>query len=406
MMNYDHILISHGELTLKGKNRKDFEQALLKNIKQQIKDVAPNVTYKNMYGKTILKLNGDDSEPIVERLKNVFGIQSIRLAHKVENDVNAIQRGALLALRHYAETNPVKTFKISAKRVDKKFPVESNKLNHYVGGYILKNTEKIKVDVHHPDLEIKIEVRHDGTYIQGGPIQGAGGLPVGTGGKALLMLSGGIDSPVAGYLTMKRGVRIEAVHFHSPPFTNERAKEKVITLTKILAKYCGDIRLHLVPFTEIQTAIHEKIPSNYSMTIMRRMMLRICERLAKETRALAIATGESIGQVASQTLESMHTINEVTNYPVIRPLVAMDKIEVINLAKKIGTYETSILPYEDCCTIFLPPKVKTKPRRKEANLYEQNFDYEPYIERALEQTQVMSLTPQEEENFSVDQLFE
>lgn len=405
-MNYDHILISHGEMSLKGKNRNQFERVLVDNIKRQIKDVAPKVSIKKTYGRTILELNGENEEVVVERLKNVFGIHSFSLAMKVENELSAIQEGALNALKKYGETSPVKTFKISAKRVNKQFPIDSQKLNYLVGSYVLKNTENIKVDVHHPDLEIKIEVRDTGTFIKSGTILGPGGLPVGTGGKVMLMLSGGIDSPVAGYLAMKRGVRIEAVHFHSPPFTNERAKEKVKTLTKILAKYGGSIRLHLVSFTEMQTTIHEKIPSNFAMTIMRRMMLRISERLAKENGALAIATGESLGQVASQTLESMNTINEVTNYPVLRPLITMDKLEVINLAKKIGTYETSILPYEDCCTIFLPPQSKTKPKREHANKFEQNFPFEEYIDRAVEQTEVVTINARSIENeLDIEQLF-
>lgn len=405
MMKYDHILISHGEMALKGKNRNQFERVLADNMKRQIKEIAPNIKIKRTYGRTIIELNGEDEEKIVERLKNVFGIHSFSLALKVDNELSAIQEGALQALKKYAETNRVHTFKITAKRVNKHFPIGSQQLNHYVGGYILQNYEGMKVDVHHPDLEIKIEVRDEVTYIKSGAIRGAGGLPVGTGGKVMLMLSGGIDSPVAGYLAMKRGVRLEAIHFHSPPFTNERAKEKVKTLTKILSNYCGSIRLHLVPFTEMQTTIHEKVPSNFTMTIMRRMMMRISERLAKENGALAIATGESLGQVASQTLYSMNTINEVTNYPVIRPLVTMDKVEVIDLAKKIGTYETSILPFEDCCTIFLPPQSKTKPKREHANKFEQNFDFEQLVNRAVEQTEVVTIRPDSEEDLKIDELF-
>lgn len=406
MMRYDHILIRYGELALKGKNRNQFERTLIDNMKREIKDIAPSIHFKRTYGRTIIELNGEDPKPIIERLKNVFGIHSLSLAIKVENELSAIQEGALQAFKESEKEKTIKTFKITAKRPFKNFPIDSQKLNHLVGSYILTHTDGITVDVHNPDVEIKVEVREQWTYITCGAIAGAGGLPVGTGGKVMLMLSGGIDSPVAGYLAMKRGVRIEAVHFHSPPFTNERAKEKVKTLTQILAKYGGSIRLHIVPFTEMQMLIHEKVPSNFEMTIMRRMMLRICERLAIQHGALAIVTGESLGQVASQTLYSMNTINEVTNFPVIRPLVTMDKLEVIEIAKKIGTFETSILPYEDCCTIFLPPQSKTKPKREHANKFETYLPYEEYINRAIEQTETLVIKAKNQKDTSSDELNE
>lgn len=383
-MKYDQILIRYGELALKGKNRTHFERTLMDNMKQELKPF-PNIKLNKTFGRMMIELNDTPPEDIIEVLKHIFGIHSFSLALKVDNDLDAIQKGALKALKDGHAG--AKTFKVSARRAHKNFPIPSQQLNHLIGSYILTNTENITVNVHEPDVEIKVEVRETSTYITCGNIYGAGGLPVGTAGKVMLMLSGGIDSPVAGYLTLKRGVRIEAVHFHSPPFTNERAKEKVKDLTKILTKYGGNIRLHLVPFTELQTLIHEKVPDKYEMTIMRRMMLRICEKLAIKNNALAIATGESLGQVASQTLHSMNAINEVTNLPILRPLVTMDKLEVIAIAQNIGTYETSILPFEDCCTIFLPPQTKTRPRREKANQFEEKFDFTSHIEKAIETTE-------------------
>lgn len=401
-MNYDHILIRYGELSLKGKNRTHFEKTLRDNIKQVLKPY-PKLKIERTFGRMIIELHGEEVEPIVDRLQHVFGIQSFSLAIKVENTLESIQEGALRALQ---DRGVVSTFKVSARRAFKNFPVDSQKLNHLVGGYLLKNTSNITVDVHNPEVEVKVEVREAATYITCGAIEGAGGLPVGTGGKVALMLSGGIDSPVAAYLAMKRGVKLHAVHFHSPPYTNERAKQKVKDLTKILTKYGGTIYLHLVPFTDLQKAIHEKVPSNYAMTIMRRMMLRITEQIANEQNALAIATGESLGQVASQTLHSMNTINEVTTLPVIRPLVTMDKLEVINIAQKIGTYETSILPFEDCCTIFLPPQSKTRPKREHAQKFEANFEYQSYITEAVANTEMLKITAQpQKENKEIDELF-
>ncbi|OLO40235.1 tRNA 4-thiouridine(8) synthase ThiI [Alkalihalophilus pseudofirmus] len=400
-MKYDHILVRIGELALKGKNRKVFERALASNITVVLKNYDIKVI--STFGRIMIELKDNREGEIIEKLKNVFGIHSFSIALKTENDLDDIQKGALIALTD-SRNQPVRTFKVTAKRPNKNFPIGSQELNHLVGGYILKNTEHITVDVHNPDVEVRVEVRETATYITCGNIRGAGGLPVGTGGKVMLMLSGGIDSPVAGYLTMKRGVKINAIHFHSPPYTNERAKEKVKELVQILTKFSGTIQLHLVPFTEMQTTIHEKVPSDYAMTIMRRMMLRISEKIAHEQKALAITTGESLGQVASQTLHSMNTINEVTNLPIIRPLVTMDKLEVIEVAKKIGTYETSILPFEDCCTIFLPPNSKTRPKRELANKFETNFDFAALIDRAVAETEIVTIRHQRNEQ-QVEDLF-
>jgi thiamine biosynthesis protein ThiI len=290
---------------------------------------------------------------------------------------------------------------VNSKRANKKFPIRSQEMNHRLGGFILGNVPGLKVDVHNPDLTLHVEVRSKYSYIYGNDIPGPGGLPVGASGRVLLLLSGGIDSPVAGYLALKRGVELHAIHFHSYPFTSERAKQKVIDLAQILTRYGGNIRLHIVPFTEIQTEINKHCYDSYSITIMRRIMLRISEAVAKKHRALALVTGESLGQVASQTLESMNTINEVTNMPILRPVIGMDKQEIMTIAKRIGTYETSILPYEDCCTVFLPKAPKTRPDKKVAAREEAKLDLERLVNEAVEGTEVIDLQPGEpEEEFS------
>ncbi len=400
-MTYNHILVRFGELALKGKNRTYFEKKLMQNIKLSLKEF-PSIKVMRTFGRIIVQFDDVYRDQVIEKLKTVFGIHSFSLALVVDNDIEAIKRGALDVLKDHADA---KTFKISAKRVNKSFPLTSDQLNHEIGAHVLRNRKPIKVDVRQPDVEIRIEVREKNTYITSGVYEGAGGLPVGTSGKVLLLLSGGIDSPVAGYLALKRGATLEAVHFHSPPYTNERAKQKVIDLAKTLTQYGANITLHLVPFTDLQKHIYENVPSPYQLTIMRRMMLRISAKIAERRNILALATGESLGQVSSQTLESMNTINEVTNLPILRPLVTMDKLEVIEIAKKIGTYETSILPYEDCCTIFLPPDSATKPKREQANEYERALDMEKYIEAAVENTEEMVITPNMREDVDIESLF-
>ncbi|WLR53290.1 tRNA uracil 4-sulfurtransferase ThiI [Bacillus tianshenii] len=394
MMNYNHILVRYGEMALKRKNRSKFTSQLKSNVKQALKEFR-NLKIRKTHDRMFIELNGEDYRAVMDRLKEIFGIQSLSLGLRTEKEIDEIRQGALVALRE-AMKEPNMTFKVESKRTDKQFPVRSQALNHEIGGHLLKNVEGLSVDVHNPDIMVRVEVLQDGCYITCLKEQGAGGLPVGTSGKAMLMLSGGIDSPVAGYLTMKRGVRIEAVHFHSPPYTSERAKQKVIDLAKKLTRYSGKVRLHVVPFTELQQTLHREVPDNYSMTALRRMMLRITEQLAVKNNALAIATGESVGQVASQTLESMHAINEVTNFPILRPLMAMDKLDIIDIAKKIDTYEISIRPYEDCCTIFLPSAPKTKPKRANINKYEQSLDIEKLVQDVVERTEVLEITTVDE----------
>lgn len=401
-MEYDHILIRFGEIALKGKNRKSFEEQLIRNIRPLLQQF-PDVRLQRSYNQLYVVLNGTDYEPIVKKLKTVFGIQSMSVALKSENDIEDMKRVALSAIAMAGDE--AKTFKVSARRKFKPFPIDSQQLNRLLGAHILKNYKNIKVDVHEPDVELRVEVKSDGTYFSSLQIQGAGGLPVGSSGKVMLMLSGGIDSPVAGYLAMKRGVTLEAIHFHSPPYTSERAKQKVEDLTNVLANCGVNVQLHVVPFTYIQQEIKRYVPEHYSMTIMRRMMLRIAEKIARKRGALALVTGESLGQVASQTVESMHTINEVTSMPVLRPLISMDKLEIMDIAKKINTYDISIRPYEDCCTIFLPTHPVTKPKVERAIAYEQALDVEKLINKAVETTDMLTFAAEKKMESPVDELF-
>ncbi|MEE6449507.1 tRNA uracil 4-sulfurtransferase ThiI [Gottfriedia acidiceleris] len=379
-MNVEYILIRYGEMTTKGKNRGRFTSILRENVRNRLKafeKIKITATRDRMY----IKLNGEDHEKVAANLKEVFGIHTFSYARKVDTELDAIKKGALEAIKELGDS--VKTFKVNVQRSYKQFPLNTPQLNRELGGYILQNTEHLTVDVHQPDVAVRVEVRDDATYITCGEEYGAGGYPVGVGGKVMLLLSGGIDSPVAAYMLLKRGVSIEAIHFESPPFTSDRAKQKVMDLASKLTRYCRRVTLHVIPFTEIQKAIHKEMPASYTMTIMRRVMLRIAEQVSVNRKALALATGESLGQVASQTLESMHTINEVTNYPVLRPLLAMDKLEIMDIAKKIDTYDISIRPYEDCCTIFTPANPTTKPKRDKVARYESRFDFTELINEAV-----------------------
>ncbi len=378
-MQYDHILIRYGELGLKGKNIKQFIVQLQNNIQEVLKDF-PEVRVTRSQGRMFVVLNGQDPEPIIEKCRTIFGIYSLSLAIKVKNEVEAIKEGALAALK---QSENASTFKVSVRRANKGFPIKSQEMNQVLGAHLLKNTSDFSVNVHEPDVEIKVEIREKATYITSTVIRGAGGLPVGTGGKTLLLLSGGIDSPVAGYLIMKRGVELEMIHFHSPPFTSERAKQKVLDLTKVLTEFGGTIKVHVVPFTKLQQEIFKAIPDRYAMTVMRRVMLKVSEKFCQKHNILALATGESLGQVASQTLASMNVINEVTNLPVIRPLVGLDKEEIIAYSKKIGTYDISVRPYEDCCTVFVPKSPVTNPTREKVNYLEKNIDFTPLIDEAV-----------------------
>lgn len=357
MVNYDTVLIRYGELSTKGKNRKDFIKRLDKNIRRMLKDY-PNLSYRRTYDRIYIKLTDENPEEIKDKLQKVFGISSFSFTEKVPSNIDAIKEACLRIAQEKEATN--KTFKIITRRHDKTFPLNSDGVNRAVASEILHNTN-LKVDVHHPELSIQIEVQENDTYITSEKIPGLGGYPTGINGKVLLMLSGGIDSPVAAFEIMKRGLEVEAIHYASPPYTSENAKQKVMDLAKLVSIYQGKMKVHVVNFTELQLQIYKTAGDPYAITIMRRMMFRLAESLALKEGCLAIGTGESIGQVASQTLESMNCINRVVSMPVIRPLVCMDKTEIIDLARKIGTYETSIQPFEDCCTIFVAKHPVTKP---------------------------------------------
>ena len=382
MIKYDFIMIRFGELSTKGKNKKDFISCLYLNMKHALSDFE-GLTIESHYDHLYVRLNGNDYEPVIERLQDVSGIQGLSLVLRVESDIEKIKSASLELIKQ----EEGKTFKVTCKRADKKFPIVSDDIIRIVAPVILRNTE-LKVDVHNPDILLQIEVRDEGTYIFVKTYPGAGGYPLGVGGKSMHMLSGGIDSPVAAYLLMRRGVKIECIHFASPPYTQEAVIYKLEDLLHKLNRYQPEIRLNIVPFTKIQEAIYDHAPESYCITLMRRMMYRLADRLAKRRKCPVISSGESVGQVASQTLQSINVINEVTNLPVIRPCAVMDKIQIIEVSKKIDTYEISIRPYEDCCTIFTPKAPKTSPSLEEAKAYEERFDYESLIEEALNNIEV------------------
>lgn len=385
------IMIKYGELTTKKANRKTFINILNNNILKVLHGYSVNIKKDRV--RMYIECDENDITEITEKLQKIFGLHSIVICHKVNTNIDEISSKVLELLKN----KKFKTFKINTKRADKKFPISSMEFNNKMGGVVLKNTD-LKVDVHTPDVLVNIEIRHEGTFIYTNEIQGIGGYPVGIQGKGLLMLSGGIDSPVAGYLSLKRGVDLECLYFESPPHTSIEAKNKVIKLASIIDEYSGNIKVNIVPFTKLQETIYKNVPDNYVITIMRRMMYRIAEKVAKKNKCKILINGESIGQVASQTLSSMIVINNVTNMPVIRPVACMDKIEIIGIAKKIKTYETSILPYEDCCTIFLPKHPVINPDLDKCIKYENLFDYEELINECVENIEVVSNLKQKEFN--------
>ena len=384
--NYDHIVVRYGELSTKGKNKKDFTKALTNNIKKRLQ-AYKELTYRTLHDGLFIKLNGEDYNLIREDLKQVFGYAYFSGAILVDKDIEEIKRVSLLL----ALKKDYKTFKMVCKRSDKTFPIRSDDINRQVAGHILRNSD-LKVDVHNPDLKIYVVISNENAIIMDEKVRGIGGYPTGVNGKALLMMSGGIDSPVAGYLTMKRGLKIECIHFASEPYTSSQAKEKVYKLAEILSIYQGDILIHVIPFTDLQLAIYKHSNESYAITIMRRMMYRIADRICKERKIKLITNGESVGQVASQTPESISVIAKVCDTLILRPMCMMDKIESIEMAKKIGTYETSILPYEDCCTIFEPKNPVTKPKEKECLFYESKFDYETLINEAIEKEEIVKVS--------------
>ena len=387
-MQFDHLLVRYGELTLKGTNRKMFVNQLKDNVKRALIPLR-GYHVKGKRDRMYIELSPEaDINEIIQRLSKVYGIKSISPVIKIDKNEEKINQSAIQLSQDFEKGS---TFKVDVKRVDKSFRLDTYELQRQVGGAILKENNNITVNVKNPDYEIKIEVRMDAIYIYEKVIAGAGGLPVGTGGKTLLMLSGGIDSPVAGIEVMKRGVTVEAIHFHSPPFTSEKAKDKVIELTRILAERVGPIKLHLVPFTEIQKQINKVVHPRYTMTSTRRMMMRISDKVVHQINANAIVNGENLGQVASQTLKSMYAINHVTATPVLRPLLTLDKEDIIKKAKELGTFETSIQPYEDCCTIFTPKNPVTEPDFDKVVKYESVFNFDEMIENAVENIETLTI---------------
>lgn len=379
-MKANYIVIRFGELTTKGKNRKLFTQKLLKNTKEILVEFT-NLEYELKYDRMYVVLHTHNHNEVSEKLKNVFGIYSFSVAYKVERDIEVVKDVISTLINDKTE----KTFKINTKRSDKTYPKTSNEINREIAGYVFHHTNReLQVDVKNPEMMISVEVRSDAFYVMDNVIKGAGGYPVGIGGKALLLLSGGIDSPVAGYLTLKRGVDIECIHYAAPPYTSALAREKVLDLVDQLRHFThGTITVHIVHFTKLQLAVYDHCDESYAMTVMRRMMYRIGERVAKEKRCLALINGESIGQVASQTLQSMQVINDVISLPVLRPVICLDKLEIIDIAKKINTYDISIRPHEDCCTIFTPKAPATKPKSYKAEIFEARFDFQALIDECV-----------------------
>jgi len=384
------ILIRYGEIYLKGLNRPHFERLLLNGVKIAVRNFDGACVSKGEGRYYVRGLMDDDFPLALEALGNVFGIHSLSPAAEIEKDMEAICREAEREVRTYMQKygKTALSFKVESKRSDKRFPKSSMEISAAVGEYLLIHVEGLTVDLHRPELRVYVEVREE-AFVYAEILPGQGGLPMGSSGRAVLLLSGGIDSPVAGYMVAKRGVMIEGVHFHSFPYTSEQAKQKVITLARLLTKYTGPIMMHIVGFTEIQRTIYEKCPNEQLVILMRRFMMRIAERIANDCGALGIVTGESIGQVASQTLESMNVTGSVVNLPVFRPVVGMDKQEIVERALKIGTYETSILPYEDCCTVFVPKHPVIRPSLEKILKSEALLDVDALIEAALEQTETI-----------------
>jgi thiamine biosynthesis protein ThiI len=379
------ILIKYGELTTKGDNRKMFVNVLHKNIVNKLRGIDVFI-YKDL-SRMYIEFDEKDLDVILNKINKIFGIYAYTVAYKVYSSREAIEEAILDIL---PETN-FKTFKVETKRSDKSFPIQSTEFSKLMGGVILKNKDNIKVDVHNPEVTFNIEIRRNETFIYFKDYVGAGGYPNGTQGKGLLMLSGGIDSPVAGYLAMKRGIVLDCVYFEAIPHTSIEARNKVIELSKKLLEYTNNINLYVVPFTEIQESIYKCVDPEYVITIMRRMMYRIMEKLVKKYHAHVIINGESIGQVASQTLTSMEVINSVTNVPVIRPVACLDKLEIIAISEKIDTYNISILPYEDCCTVFVPRHPVINPSLEKSINEENKFDYNTLIDKAIDNILLVSL---------------
>ena len=388
------IILKYGELTTKEDNINYFLKTLKNNINIILKDINHTITYD--FGRMFIDVKSEDIEKTVEKLKCIFGIHEIIVGYISEDkSLDNIKTNILSLIKD----KNFKTFKVFTKRSDKTFPLNSMEISKSLGGYILRNIPNIQVDIHNPELLVSAEIRKNEVLYYFNGLSGLGGYPVGTLGKGLLMLSGGIDSPVAGYLAIKRGVKIEAIYFESPPHTSESAKDKVIKLARLLAKYNTTVKLHVINFTRIQETILKNIPHEYLITIMRRMMYRISAIIAHNSKCNILINGESIGQVASQTLTSMRVINEVIKMPVIRPVACFDKLEIIDLAKKIGTYDISTLPYEDCCTIFVPEHPVINPSSIKAIEYEELIPFKDLIHEAIKYHEIISVDVEEDREY-------
>ncbi|HMM00724.1 MAG TPA: tRNA uracil 4-sulfurtransferase ThiI [Bacilli bacterium] len=392
---FHRLMIHYGELSTKGKNRAQFIRRLEHNIRHSLKDFSIS-KITSVHDHIYIDFDEEEGDKIIRRLQDVSGIHAISPVMKVNSDLDSIEKIAL----EVAIDSQASTFKVQTKRLDKAYPIHSETINRSVGGFILENSS-LRVDVHDPDFIIRIQILSDGALILGKSVPGAGGYPLGTGGKALLLLSGGIDSPVAAYSLIRRGIEVECLHFAAPPYTQVGVIDKLEDLLRVLTRYQSKIRLHIVSFTNLQLSIYKYSNEGYPITVMRRMMLRIAERFAAHKRISALATGESLGQVASQTLKSLYVINNVTTMPIIRPLAVMDKLQIIEIAKKIGTYEISIRPFEDCCTIFAPKNPKTMPHMYEVRSIEEKWDFKSEIDEIMKSITVKEIT----EKSKLDDIF-
>ena len=398
-MIYNQILVRFGDLTLKGKNQKMFLKALYKIMDEKMEGLAVDV--ERQHDRIFIHLNNEDVNKVIERLNLVSGISSYSLVVQCSDDLQVIKETALKLMQEVVKKET--TFKCNTKRADKNYPMHSLDITKHVSGYVLSHDELLKVDVHNPEVTLNIEIRGGSCYLFNTNIRAMGGFPVGVAGKGLLMLSGGIDSPVAGYLAMKQGIEIECIHFESTPLTSIESAQKVVDLVKKMAKYAPEskINVHFIPFKEIHMALLDNVPESYNITIMRRMMYRIATKLAIKKNCLAIINGESVGQVASQTLGSMNTINSVTNYPIIRPLCTYDKIDIISISKKIDCYDLSIKPFEDCCTVYVPKAPATSPKIDKALMFEKAFDYEKMVDEAVENVNSITISSDSDLDFAL-----
>lgn len=396
-MKTNQILVRYGELSTKGKNRSSFIGRLRDNVHHTFSDLGKLKIKAERDRMFINSDSEEDMEKVIARLPKVFGIQSFSPVTETELSLEAMQKAAV-ALVGKMELQG-KSFKVSVRRANKDFELQKPEILHGIGSHVLRTYPELSVQMKNPDIELKVEIREKAAYMTAEVIKGAGGLPIGAGGKALLMLSGGLDSPVAGYHMLKRGVRLELIHFFSPPFTNERAKEKVLDLAEKLSEFGSSVNLHIIPFTKLQQEVHKQVPDNITMTSTRRMMMRVADKVLEATDSKAIITGESLGQVASQTLESLYAINAVTNTPVLRPLISSDKLEIIETAMQIGTHDISIRPYEDCCTIFTPANPKTKPKLDKVEYYEGFVAFEELIQEAVDEREIIKFPRPKKDEF-------